>query len=307
MLTSFFKKSAPINYLIVGAILACGFLIAQFSNAEGLVSLGDILRYLLFAGVVILTLLLLGFMISKNDLTKKNTYGILIFACFVLMIPMVFEQRDLLLAMVFCLFAFRRVFSFTSEKNIEKKILDASLWLALASFFYIWCLLYLIPLYYAILRQPKTKFRYLFIPILGLICVITLTTAFFYLFENSTSWFKELIPSIGFDFSVYSSFHLLIPATIFISLILWIGFYRLFHVSSLMRKQRPNYVLLLVLLVVSLAVALGADVKTGAELYFVIPALAIATTDYLENREERYIKEIFLWVIVLLPLGIMLL
>ena len=74
----------------------------------------------------------------------------------------------------------------------------------------------------------------------------------------------------------------------------------------MMRKERPNFLVLLVIILSALAVSLGSAVKDGSEMYFLIPPLAIATADYIENREELYIKELYIWLVMLLPVALLL-
>jgi hypothetical protein len=301
MLTSFFSKSNPANFLILGALLVISYIAFHFLSLNTDIDLRNIAKIIAVSALLVFTILLLNFVVRKNDLTRKNSMAALIFTFFTLMVPSIFGNSAVIIAEICCLFALRRVFSFASDKNSEKKILDASLWLLLASFFYFYCLLFFAVIYYAILKKTNTSYRYLFIPIIAALATFSLTTSYFYLTENSFDWFQSFISPVGLDFSAYNSFALLIPTAIFLSAIVWIGFYRLFKVSSIMRRERPNFLVLLVILISALAVSFAAPEKDGSELYFLIPPLAVAMTDYLEHREEKYISEIFLWILVLLP------
>ncbi|KAA3623970.1 MAG: hypothetical protein DWP94_04705 [Flavobacterium sp.] len=301
MLTSFFSKSNPVNFLLLGATLGIGYIISLILQKQLDFDLLFILEILAVTGLLVFTILLLNFIVRKNNLTRKNTFAALIFTAYTLMIPSIFAHTKIIIAVVCCLFALRRILSLASEKNVEKKILDASLWLALASFFYFYCLLFFIVVYFAIVRRPQTSYRYLLIPPLAILAVLSITTSYFYLTENSFAWFERHITSISLDFGAYNSFALLIPASLFLSSVLWICFYRIGKVGSMMRKERPNFLVIPVILISAFAVSLGSPLKDGSELYFLIPPLAIATADYIENREELYIKEIYIWLVILLP------
>jgi hypothetical protein len=301
MLTSFFSKSNPVNFLILGVLLVISFVAYHILSLKTEIDTGNILKLIAISALLIFTTLLLDFIVRKNNLTRKSTLAIFIFTFFVLMVPSIFGNTSILIAQICCLFSLRRVFSFASEKNIEKKILDASLWLLLASFFYFYSLLFFAVVYYAILGRPKTSVRYLFIPVLTALAILSITTSYFLLTENSFDWFLNMITPVSWDFTAYSSLRLLIPTTLFVSAIIWIGFYRLYKVSSIMRKEKPNFLVLLVILVTALVISLTAQVKDGSELYFLIAPLAITAEDYLENQEEKHISEIFLWILVVLP------
>ena len=304
MLTRFFGKSNPVNFLILGIVLGLSyvgyhlFVLKLEFDTLGIVKLAGLPLLLAF------TLLLIDFIVRKNNLTKKNSYTVFFFACFTLMIPAAFRNPEILLANTFCLFALRRVFSFTSERNSEKKLLDASLWIFIASFFYFYCLIYFAAVYFAILRSPNTKFRYLFIPPLVLLGVVSLITSVHLLIEDSFNWFDKLDLSIGLEASAYNNWNLLIPASLILTWMVWITFYRLFRVTKVMRNERPNFVVLIVVLIVSLFVVLGASEKNGSELYFIVPPLAMGISDYIENSESGNFRELILWLSVLIPVAL---
>ncbi len=86
MLTSFFGKSRPLNFLL----LICYILVISglhyFSNPDSGVSSKEILMALGVVGLLIFSMLLLDFIIRKNGLTRLNTYAILIFSCSIMML-----------------------------------------------------------------------------------------------------------------------------------------------------------------------------------------------------------------------------
>ena len=117
MLTSFFGKSIPLNYLILGVFIVAGYLLGAISG-----SLVVITPYLLFVHsafiiLSVLIMLLLDFIIRKNHLTKTNTFAILFFTCFMVMLPVIFLQHKILLANAFLILALRRIMSLRSDKN----------------------------------------------------------------------------------------------------------------------------------------------------------------------------------------------
>jgi hypothetical protein len=304
MLTRFFGKSSPVNFLILGIVLGLSYVGYQLFVLKSGFDTIAIVKLVGLPLLLVLTLLLLDFIVRKNNLTRTSTLAVFFFTCFTLMIPMAYGDPEILIANTFCLFALRRVFSFTSERNSEKKLLDASIWIFVASYFYFYSLVYFAAIYFAILRSPNTKFRYLFIPSIALLGVVSLITSVHLLVEDSFNWFDKLNFSIGLEATAYNSWNLLIPASLILTWIIWITFYRLFKVSSIMRKQRPNFVVLIVVLIISLLVALGAPEKNGSELYFVIPPLAIGIADYIENSESGIFRELILWLSILIPVGL---
>lgn len=77
MLTSFFGKSIPLNYLILGVFIVVGYLLGAISVYNIVDSPYLLLNNAAFILISVLIMLLLDFIIRKNHLTKTNTYAIL--------------------------------------------------------------------------------------------------------------------------------------------------------------------------------------------------------------------------------------
>lgn len=311
MLTSFFGKSNPINYLILGIFIFVGYLLEIILGTE---LPKTPLLLLLQAGLIllsVLSMLLLDFIIRKNHLTKNNTFAILFFTCFLMMLPVIFLQQNILLANFFLLLSLRRIMSLRTDKNSSKKILDASVWISVASLFHFWSLLFFVPLWVAVIQKPNSNYKQMLIPLTGFFAVLIINNAFQLLLNNSFSWFFNWQEPISFDFSVYNSASILVPVTLILAFYIWTGIYRVLKISIIPLKEKPNYLLLLYISITSLFVALTTPEKTGAEILFMIAPIAIIAANYIENFEtERYVerdaaefwfKESLLWLVVILP------
>ncbi len=316
MLTSFFGKSNPINYLILGVFIIVGYLYVEISEMATAISLSSFLLHLFFIIISVLGMLLLDFIIRKNQLTKNNTYAIFFFTCFMVMLPVIFFQYKIIFANAFLLLALRRVMSLRSDRNSTKKILDASLWITVAALFYFWSLLFFIPLWIAILQKPNSNYKQMLVPFIGFLTIIILNTTYQLLLTDSFSWLFSWKDTISLDFSVYNSVSILIPATIIFAFYIWTGVYRVVQIPGMALKDKPNLILLLYVSIVTLFIALAAPQKTGAELLFILAPVSIISANYIEsykveNREkdksEFWFKEIMLWLIVILPFVFLLL
>lgn len=311
MLTSFFGKSNPINYLILGVFIFAGYLLKVFVEGEMAISPLSIAINGVFIVLSVLSMLLLDFIIRKNHLTKTNTFAILFFTCFLVMLPVIFLERNLLLANFFLLLSLRRIMSLRSDRNSSKKILDASIWASVASLFHFWGLLFFVPLWIAIIQKPNSNHKQMLIPFIGFLAVFILNTTYHLLVNDSFSWFFNWKRSISFDFSVYNSASILFPVTVIFAFYIWAGIYRILKLSAVPLKEKPNYLLLLYVSISSLFIALTTPEKTGAEILFLLPPISIIAANYIENFEtERYaerdaaefwFKEILLWLVVVLP------
>ena len=122
MLTSFFGKSSPVNYLIIGMLIGIAYLAVHIFGFSPEFNVLNLLKHIFLAGLAVFMMILLDFIIRKNNLTARNTYAIFIFAFFLLMVPVILQNGNMIVAVLLCLLAFRRIFSLTSDKNIEKKV-----------------------------------------------------------------------------------------------------------------------------------------------------------------------------------------
>ncbi len=302
MLTSFFGKSKPINFVIFGAVIFLGYVFGVLVQVENALNLSQLLINFFFIGWAVFAIFLLDFIVRKNDLTYKNTYTVLLFTCFLITLPVIFLDRNILLANVFLLMAFRRLASLSSEKNTERKILDASLWITVAALFYFWSILFFVLLFFSILQKSETNHRLFIIPFIGFIAIFILSVSFHLLMDDSFLWITEWIPSISLDFSAYNNIQLLLPAAIMGTFLIWSLPFRFVKIASLSKKEKPNAILLLVTLAVCLLIAFLSPQKTGAELFFIIAPLSVIVANYIENIQEFRFKEGLLWLVVLVPI-----
>jgi len=257
--------------------------------------------YLLLLGALFFSMLLIDFVSSKNDLTKNNTFCIVFFALFVAIFPEIFFNPDLIFANVFLLLAFRRLMSLRTKKDTSKKILDASIWIAVATLIYFWSVLFFMPLYIAIILYANRSFRDYLIPVIGMICVLMLwnvytllTTESFYLPHFSSQNF-------GFDFSAYFSSEKL--AYIIPVMLIFFGALLYAHVFSKRRKKfRSRNILLYFLTLISFGVIIIIPQKNTAEFLFFALPFCVTVSNFMELSKLKILKEVVFWVLVVLSL-----
>ena len=116
MLTSFFGKSSPVNYLLLSVFIIIVASIAIFSSELPSITGLIAAKYSFVILGSVFSMLLLDFIIRKNHLTLSNTYAIFFFSCFLVSFPMLFLEPKLIFANILILFALRRIFSQTKNK-----------------------------------------------------------------------------------------------------------------------------------------------------------------------------------------------
>jgi len=190
---------------------------------------------------------------------------------------------------------------------MERKILDASLWISLATLFYFWSIVLMVVLFISILQTGYKNLKLLWIPFIGVFTVFILATTYFSAVNDAPFWFMEIAIKAEIDFSAYNSTSLLVTVFLFIILIIWGLLQRAFNVSKGSLKEKLHFKILFIVTVAFFVVVLLNPIKNGAELLFIIGPLAIITTNLIENHRVFWVKELFIWLIVLAPIIINLL
>ena len=302
MLTSFFGKSKPINFIAVVVFMTAFYILANFPLLISSFSLPLLAAKLGVLLCYIISVPVLDFIAKKNDLTKRSAYKILIFALFSVSIMAILKNDQIIVANLCVLLALRRVISLKTQKDVQKKIFDATFWICIASLFYFWSILFLIVIYSGILLHTSPYFKNWLIPPVAIFAVSALVTGFNIIFYDQfytfTTWFQES----SFHFELYRDPKLLIPLSVILAVALWtLSFY-----FGLLQKaninSRPTYILVLLTLLAAVGVALFSPVKNGSELLFFFVPLAIIASNYFESKTERTFKEILLIGLILMPI-----
>tara|TARA_R110001632_G_scaffold148976_1_gene266242 strand:+ start:1039 stop:1965 length:927 start_codon:yes stop_codon:yes gene_type:complete len=301
MLTSFFGSSKPVNVIIVISFMTIAFFMAHLGNFSTDLSWQHFAQTIGLWLVYLTTMFVLNFIAQKNDLTKRNAYRIVIFAAFTAALPSALMQPRILISGLIILLALRRIISLRSGLAIERKLFDASFWIAVASLFYFWAIAFYIVLFFGVMVFVSHNVRYWLIPFLGAICVAILTYCYVLYMGSDTSFFLDYLDGISFDFSAYNSSKVLVVTAFLIAIFIWSVFNYILEMKNASLKLRPIYALVLALSAVSLLIVTVTSQKTGAAWYFFIPSLSVITTTYLEKAKGILFKELLLWLIVGLP------
>jgi len=307
MLTTFFGKSKPINFIIVSIFIISWIFLKLVIEPENLNNPQVLVNNSLITLGYLFLLFLINFIVKKNRLTGANTYTILFFSCFLTMIPPPFAESNFLLSNLFLLLALRRIWSLASEKNLERKIFDASIWISLAALFYFWSLLLLLVLFISILQIGYKNLKLLWIPFVGVFAVFILTTAYNSIVNDALFWFMETEIKVEVNYATYNSLPLLVIIVFFVIMMIWGLAQKAFSVSKGSLKEKLNFKILFIVSLAFFAMVLLNPIKNGTEFLFIITPLAIITTNLLENRKAFWVKELILWFVVLLPIIINLL
>ncbi|WP_299315668.1 DUF6427 family protein [uncultured Aquimarina sp.] len=305
MLSNFFSKSKPINFIIVALYMFVLYTIAYYKKSFTL----DYSTLLMFLGgfiAYVLTMLIVNLITQKNDLTQKSTNTIMLFVFLTTILANSLTSATMLLSNLFVILGMRSVLSLRNGKYVKSRILDASLCIGVASLAYFWSIGFIVIVFFGIFYFEPKNYRNWIIPIIGLLIVYIISNCFTLLLYDSFFVIAEYIEPISFSFEGYAykegvfSIGVLTICTLFFFTIYLIKFNRK------PTKSKPFLKLIISQLLVALALVMIVPEKDTSEMIFIACPLAIIGTTYLEMDHGKFLQEINFWVFLLLPFMILL-
>lgn len=301
MISSFFSQSKPINFVVVSVILLIVFIVTKFMTLDEQIDALLFSKQILLFGVCLFSVFVFDFLVNKNNLTKKNSYKILLFVLFIAILPETLLNSKTLIANLFVLFALRRLISLRTKKDIKKKLFDASFWITIASLLYFWSVLFFTLIIAALVVYIIADIKNWVIPILGILTVAIIVLSYMVVMNIDIYSFLSSLFDISFDYSSLNSKRIIIGSTILLSFGAWSLFYYVKNIKSKTKSLRPSFLLIIIAAIIGLVIIIISPEKNGSEFIFLFAPLAIIMTNYLEVISEKWFKESLLWILVLTP------
>lgn len=301
MITSIFSKSKPINLIIVFFIIGVACTVSSFVFQNNPISLNAVLNIsTLFVGSYF-AMLVLNFVSGKNNLTQTNNFEIVLYGLFLLMIPQTTGNLKLILANIFLLFSLRRLMSLRSQKEIKKKLFDAAFWTTIAVLFYSWAALFFILIPVTIFLYTDGKLRNWLIPITGIVAVLLISYSICFLMDYNLVLHLVAGFKMSFDFSVYNTTQFLIGLTLLLSFGFWSLLSYTKNINLKKKALRPALYIIIWTVILSFLIPVIASQKSGGEFLFMFAPLSIIISSYIEVIREKWFKEVFFSILLLVP------
>lgn len=307
MITSFFNKSRPIYFAFVFFITLLAFIITRINSENVGLSYNFVIKQTILLVIIFGSIFLLNFIVNKNSLTNNNNYEILLFSLFLLFIPETTNHSNVLLSNFFVLLGLRRIVSFRSPKNIKKKIFDAALWIAIAALFYFWSILFFVLIILSLILYTDNNLRHWIIPFLGVLTVFLISSVISLIYYDSFLGIFNLSSKISYDFSNYNSVSYLVAITVLFSFGIWSSIFYLQNIKKKKKAFRVSFKTIILATVIAFLIVIQAPKKNGSEFLFLFAPLAIIIANYIDIIQEKWFKEIFLGVLIILPFILLLL
>ncbi len=301
MISSFFGKTKPINFIILLAFSFIFYWAVHFLIFDRTYGPEQFLLQLVVLGALLFAFFVLNFIVKRNKVTGPNSFTILFFALLLVVFPETLVDNNAVFCSFFLLLALRRLISIRSLKNIKSKIFDATLWVMVSSLFYDWAVLYLVLVFIAIYMYEPKNFRNWLVPVAGVFAVFMIAYCVLVLANRP----QLLSGHYTFHNSLNAAYFLdwgnstkLLVYVLGISIVGLLSFLKLGKAGmgkvATMRLIASTFVLGLVLKVLT--------ASTGAYPIMVtfFPA-AVFLTKYVESIRRPNIKEIVLMLAIFVP------
>lgn len=253
-------------------------------------------------GVCIASLFVLDFFVSKNNLTKRNSYKIFMFGLFVAVLPETLLNSQLLIANLFILLALRRLISLRSRKEVKKKLFDTAFWITLATLLFFWASLFYILIFMALILYSITDLKNWLVPIVAILCVAIIAASYMIVRDIDFELYLQGFFDLSFDFTPLNSKRIIVAATLLLSYGAWSSFYFLRNIRHQLKSYRPSFILVIISSFIGLLIILVSPYKDGSEFIFIFAPLAIMVSNYLEIISEKWFKESLIIVLILVAL-----
>jgi hypothetical protein len=287
MLANFFGKSKPVNFILI-LVLFLIYYILGFSVLNKPADLaGSFIDLLIVFPFFLVLFFLFSFLVSKNRLTKDNSYAMLLFIISIGCLQSVILDYKLIGISILLFFFLRKVYSFRTYKAVYQKLFDSGFCLGILFLISPFFLLFSMLLYSSVFLFLKITIRTILIPVLGMFTPLFLYYTYLFWIDDVATFYELFDFVIVFDSSFYSSTFYTILLSVFgfftfISIILRSG-----KVFSISNKFKRSWALLLTHLAVAIAFVLMMKDKNGSELIFVFVPVTIIISNWLQTVEKK--------------------
>ncbi len=298
MITSIFKKSSIVNYVLVFLLLTATFFIYQNSLLSQSVNAAGSSSNALLIIILLVCFFLVNFIVKKNGLTKDSSYTILFFLLFLLLFPSVFSHSNLLFANFFLLLAMRRLISLQTLKAPKEKIFDASIWIFIASLFHFWCILFVLLVYISIVFHVSRDYRNWLLPFVAL--VATAVVFLFLALLIDQSWLNHIVKQaqMNFELDYFTHNYQNAALSFYVVVSLYFLLSMIFTLTNRPLILQASYKKMVFGFLIGCVVFLFSPEKNNAMLLFTFFPLAVMTTNNIEYSQNKMYQEIVLLLLI---------
>ncbi len=301
MISSFFSKTKPINYIILLTFVFVLYWFVHFFAFDRSYGPEQLLLQTAVLGLLLFSFFIVNFIVTRNKVTGQNSYTILFFALLFMVFPETMLDNNAILCSFFLLLALRRLISVRTNKNIKSKIFDATLWVAVSSLFYDWALLFLLLVFMAIYIYEPKNIRNWLVPFAAIFATAMIVYGGLTLADRTEFLFEHYQFNYYFDkeyFFNWGNSSKLILYVLFISVVGLVSFIK-FGKAGMGKVATMRLIAITFLLGILIKLLIGSTQEYPILLSF-FPA-AVFLSKYVESIKRPNIMEIILILAIIIP------
>ena len=302
MITSVFKKSTPLNFILVVILMLVFFLIYQFQDLTWTNSVGSIFKKAGFFFISLGSILIANFIAKKNGLSKDSSYTILFYFLFLLFFPSVLNNLNIIASNFFILLALRRLISLQSLKASKEKIFDASLWIFIAALFHFWSILYLVLVFISILFHVSRDYRNWILPFIAFLAVGIISVFFSITFNKNVIEFINANATTSFEMDYFTNNSQNAAFSIYLTIALFFVISMFASLSNKPMLLHTSFKKIIASFFIGIIIFLISSHKSNDLLLFTFAPLAMMATSHIEIKQLQLKQEIVLFVIIVCSL-----
>jgi len=299
MITSVFKKSTPINLMLVVILMLVFFFISLFQDLSWTNSVISIVKegglFFILLGSIFVT----NFIAKKNGLSKDSSYTIFFYFLFLLFFPSILGNTNLILSNFFILLALRRLISLQSLKASKEKIFDASLWIFVASLFHFWCILYLILVFISIIFHVARDYRNWVLPFIAFVAVGIISIGVALLFNKDIFGYVNQNAIFNFKIDYFTNNYQNLAFSIYATVALFFVVSMFLSLSSKPLLLNSSFKKIIASFFIAIVIFAISPNKSNDLLIYTIAPLAIMATSHIEVKQLQLKQELVLGILIL--------
>lgn len=302
MITSVFKKSTPLNLILVVFLMLVFFLLYQFQDLTWYNSVWSLIEKLALLLILLASVFVTNFVSKKNGLSKDSGYIILFYFLFLLFFPSSLDNTKLILANFFILLAMRRLITLQSLKASKEKIFDASLWIFIATMFHFWCILYLVLVFISILFHVSRDYRNWVLPFIALFTVGIISIFFSITLNKSVvdHIIEHSNTHLGLDY--FTNNYQNAAFSIYVTVALFFVVSMFSSISNKPLLLQTSFKKVIASFFIGVIIFVISTNKSNDLLLFTFAPLAMMATSHIEIKQLKLKQEIVLAVLILCSL-----
>ena len=166
MISSFFSKTKPINYVVLLFSFLL-FYVAHYFLSESRVNYN--LIYILILVAIMLQIVGVQEIVRLRKITNVTSFAMLFFVLLCIAIPKIVYFKDIVFCNLFLMLSLNRLLALKALTRVKQKIFDATLWICVASIFDSSALFFLIVVFFAVYVYGTKEYRSWLVPFVAVI------------------------------------------------------------------------------------------------------------------------------------------